>query len=62
VGTSPHAVPIISAIVTAAAVAHDQSLVMYEAASVKALVLFDAGEPGPCGFARREMPDTNLSS
>jgi hypothetical protein len=46
-------VPIIS-IVTAAAGAHDHSLVMYEAASVKALVVFDAGEPGSCGFAHRE--------
>jgi hypothetical protein len=48
--------------VIAAAVAHGHSLVMYEAAAVKALVLVDAGEPGPRGFARREMPDTNGSS
>jgi hypothetical protein len=27
---------------------------MYEGASVKALVVFDAGEPGSCCFSRRE--------
>jgi hypothetical protein len=36
---------------TAAAGAHNQQLVGYEAASVKALVWFDAGEPGSRGVA-----------